>query len=76
MRFRRWNRKGYAAFASMGRVVTIGCVHKSIAEAALRKQDRMHASGKIHHTNYPDMTIEELKTKVLAGIDLSPEEAA
>lgn len=37
-RFRRWNRKAYAAFASIGRHVTIGLVHKSIADKSLAKQ--------------------------------------
>ena len=37
-RFRRWSRKAYAAFASIGRHVTIGCVHKDIADKSLAKQ--------------------------------------
>ena len=36
-RFRRWSRKAYAAFCSIGRCVTIGRVCKSIAEASLLK---------------------------------------
>ena len=77
LRFRRWSRKGYATFASMGREVTIGCLRKGVADAALRKQDTVHASGRLHNNiNLSDMTIEELKSKVLAGTDLSPEEAA
>ena len=38
LRFRRWSRKAYAAFASIGRHVTIGCVSKSIADKSLTKQ--------------------------------------
>lgn len=38
LRFRRWSRKAYAAFASVGRHVTIGCVHKGIADRSLAKQ--------------------------------------
>lgn len=38
IRFRRWSRKGYAAFASLGQCVTIGQVCKSITERALTKQ--------------------------------------
>lgn len=38
VRFRCWSRKGYAAFASLGRCVTIGQVCKSITERALAKQ--------------------------------------
>ncbi len=37
IRFRRWSRKRFAAFASVGRHVTIGHVCKSIAEASLDK---------------------------------------
>ena len=32
LRFRKWSRKAYAAFASLGRCVTIGCLPKSVAE--------------------------------------------
>lgn len=38
IRFRRWSRKRYAAFGSLGRVVTIGCVKKGIVDASLGKQ--------------------------------------
>lgn len=38
LRFRRWSRKAYAAFVSVGRHVTIGCVHKGIADRSLAKQ--------------------------------------
>lgn len=36
--FQRWSRKGYAAFCSLGREVTIGHVAKSITEVSLSKQ--------------------------------------
>lgn len=32
LRFRRWSRKGYAIFRSLGRGVTIGQLHYSLAE--------------------------------------------
>mgnify|MGYP007010752613 CR=1 FL=1 len=38
IRFRRWSRKAYAAFASIGRCVTIGCLRKSVADSSLSKQ--------------------------------------
>lgn len=38
LRFRKWSRKAYAMFASIGKCVTIGCVKKGIADAALGKQ--------------------------------------
>lgn len=37
IRFRRWGRKGYSAFCSIGRHVTIGHVSKGIADASLEK---------------------------------------
>lgn len=40
-RFRRWSRKGYAVFCSLGRLVTIGRGCKSIADASLRKSGTM-----------------------------------
>ena len=43
IRFRRWSRKSYAAFLSLKRHVTIGCVGKSIAEASLHKGGMFHA---------------------------------
>ena len=69
--FRRWNRHSYAAFASIGRLVTIGCLRKGVIEASMKKQ-RTHLN-----TLYllPNMTLEKLKEQVLAGQDLSPEEA-
>lgn len=38
LRFRRWSRKRNAAFLSLGRTVTIGCLNKSVTEASLGKQ--------------------------------------
>lgn len=38
IRFRRWSRKAYAAFASLGKLVTIGCLPKDIADSSLSKQ--------------------------------------
>lgn len=37
IRFRKWSRKAYAAFASIGKCVTIGHVSKSIADNSLTK---------------------------------------
>ncbi|WP_036865324.1 hypothetical protein [Porphyromonas sp. COT-108 OH2963] len=37
LRFRRWSRKAYAVFMSVGRVVTIGTLHLSVAERLLQK---------------------------------------
>ncbi|MDR2968387.1 MAG: hypothetical protein LBV32_02130 [Tannerellaceae bacterium] len=38
IRFRRWSRKGYAMFCSLGRCVTIGALKKGVADASLKKQ--------------------------------------
>lgn len=38
IRFRRWSRKRYAMFCSVGRQVTIGMLSKSVTEASLGKQ--------------------------------------
>lgn len=38
IRFRRWSRKRNAAFLSLGRLVTIGRLDKSVTEASLGKQ--------------------------------------
>lgn len=38
IRFRRWSRKGYAMFCSLGKCVTIGSLKKGIADISLGKQ--------------------------------------
>lgn len=38
IRFRRWTRKGYAMFSSLGCCVTIGTLGREIADASLKKQ--------------------------------------
>lgn len=45
IRFRRWSRKAYAAFASIGRCVTIGCLRKSVADSSLSKQKTAGTAG-------------------------------
>lgn len=39
LRFRRWNRAGYAVFASLAGVVSIGVLTSSISEKSLDKSD-------------------------------------
>lgn len=70
-RFHFWSRKGYSTFASVGHEVTIGRLHHNVAETSLSKQK--YAQKISYQLN---MTIEELKEQVLAGIDISPEQAA
>ena len=74
LRFRRWSHKSYAAFASIGRNVTIGRLSKGVADSSLRKQTRT-TDGLLPSLS-SIMTIEQLKLRVLAGTALSPEEAA
>lgn len=45
LRFRRWSRKAYAAFASIGRCVSIGCLRKSVADSSLSKQKAAGVAG-------------------------------
>lgn len=72
IRFRRWSRKNYAAFASIGKEVTIGTLPKDVADSSLRKQTDVQ---KKNLSNPNPMNIEQLKQRVLAGGDISPEEA-
>lgn len=46
IRFRCWSRKAYAAFASIGRCVTIGCLRKEVADSSLSKQKAMGSTGR------------------------------
>lgn len=41
IRFRRWSRKSYAIFSSLGRCVTIGSVCSSISDLSLRKSSTL-----------------------------------
>lgn len=45
IRFRRWSRKAYAAFASIGRCITIGYLRKSVADSSLSKQKAAGIAG-------------------------------
>lgn len=59
--------EGYAAFASLGRQVTIGQLHLNVTERSLSKQK---AAQTIPFNLF--MTIEEMKDQVLGGIDIRP----
>ncbi len=69
-RFRQWSRKRYAAFNSIGKYFSIGCLKKGVTEAALRK----HGSPLCHYLQINPM-LTELKEKVLHGEELTPPEA-
>ena len=70
-RFRYWGRKNYGAFASIGREVQIGHLHKNVIDCALQKQNSVQINS-----YYILMTLDEIKNQVLAGVDLSTEQAA
>lgn len=72
LRFRRWSRGHYAVFASLGRCVTIGQLSTRTADSSLRKQRTVQRQ---HLTNGHIMNIESLTQRVLAGGELTPEEA-
>ena len=42
LRFRRWSRKGYAAFISLQHTVTIGCLAAAVADRFQQKQLSLH----------------------------------
>ena len=68
LRFRRWNRKSYAAFASMGRCVTIGHLRKEAADSSLRKHTKTQALPQQSYT----MSQEEMKRQVQEDTGLPP----
>lgn len=56
-RFRYWTRKGYAAFASLGKCVTIGQLRKNVTERALSKQaasGRLFVTLNLEANHHPD----------------------
>lgn len=69
-RFRRFSRKAYAVFASLHKQVTIGRLQVQAADASLNKQSTFKI---FKHSQY--MTLESIKQRVLAGSDISLEEA-
>lgn len=71
LHFRRWSRKSYAAFISLGRCVTIGHLRKNVVESSLLKQHSVQANS----YDLIFMNVETLKEQVLAGTSLSPEQA-
>lgn len=71
-RFRRWCRKGYAAFASLSRSVTIGCLAAHVSERFQTKYTSLHRSG-LHPamgrpaTDEEDEEAEQTALPILAG---------
>lgn len=58
-RFRRWSRKSYSVFCSLGKCITIGKLHKEAIEASLKKKPGHHhipliAEQAVYGGEYPD----------------------
>ena len=47
IRFRRWSRKRYAMFCSLGKCVTIGTLKKGVTDVSLGKQANICTSGSV-----------------------------
>ncbi|WP_455639541.1 hypothetical protein [Parabacteroides sp.] len=62
-RFKRWSRKGYAAFFSLGRAVTIGQLSSNVAERFQVKNGSNHSSVLVGEQGYAE---EEGKVSGLA----------
>lgn len=59
LRFRRWSRKAYAVFCSLGKCVTIGTLKKGIADVSLGKQANVCTSGAVCLPVVEDKTEDE-----------------
>lgn len=66
--FRRWSRKRFASFASMGRTIVIARVCNSIADASLRKSKRTidgaNAAHRFDHTSDGELDRDESLSSV------------
>lgn len=69
--FHQWSRKNYAVFSSLGKEVCIGKLHLNVTEASLAKNK---STSRLSQFNF--MTLNELKDRVMNGMDITPEEAA
>lgn len=51
LRFKRWSRKAYAAFISIQRAVTIGCLSANVSERFQVKNGSVHTSVLLEESN-------------------------
>lgn len=70
IRFRQLSRKGYSAFCSLKKCVTIGHLHKTLVETSQKKQPdlcrELPLTGETHHTIYaPDEGLPQPETALL-----------
>lgn len=74
IRFRRWTRKGYAIFSSLGRSVTIGTLVREVADASLKKQKAgvsINPERTDQHVFYDDEPEEDLPNGITACLELT-----
>ncbi|WP_278624474.1 hypothetical protein [Parabacteroides gordonii] len=64
-RFRRWSRKGYAAFFSLSRAVTIGQLSSNVSERFQIKNGTVHSS--VLFTDQSNPEDKERNTELLQG---------
>ena len=64
-RFRRWGRKGYAAFFSLSRAVTIGQLSSNVSERFQIKNGTVHSS--VLFTDQSNPEDKERNTELLQG---------
>lgn len=67
IRFRRWSRKSYAVFCSLGKVVTIGYLRKSAIQASMMKQ---HLTDEIFVSRSNELCYNKEKEKDKIEIDI------
>lgn len=69
LRFRRWNRAGYAVFASLAGVVSIGVLTSSISEKSLDKSDNSSLNRNSGFKSITDFDDEEPSTAIISLSD-------
>jgi hypothetical protein len=73
LRFRRWCRKGYAAFCSLGRKVSIGCLHVDLCNQSLNKQTQLCFGNLFEfHNESLDEALSDLLPDGLSAFLLQP----
>jgi len=69
LRFRRWNRAGYAVFASLAGVVSIGVLTSSISEKSLDKSDHSSLNRSCGFKSIADLDDDEPSAILLSLSD-------
>lgn len=76
LRFKRWSRKGYAAFISIQRAVTIGHLSAHVSERFQTKNESVHTSVLSEECNTDNEAEGEpdlLKDNVLQEVGIAPQ---